>query len=300
MYMTFDLGGTSVKYALLNSDADLLEEDRFQTPADNLEMLMNKISTHVQRYKNKYKIAGIGVSAPGAVREDGVIEGSSAIPCTVGQNIKTLIYHQTQLPVSVENDANCAALAEVWKGVLQHVDDAAVIVSGTGIGGALIHNGNIHKGSHLHGGEFGYMILDADPVQDEVQTWSAIGSTGAIVRKVAKQKQWSPKNLSGQQVFELSERGDTICRQAIDRFYYVMALGIFNVQYMYDPDVIAIGGAISARPDLVSLVYEKLNLIMEKHHDATVTPRLVGCRFQNRSNLIGALYHHYVMYGKDV
>ena len=103
----------------------------------------------------------MALSLPGAVdSETGIIGGSSALDYIHGPNIKEELEKRLQVRVEMENDANCAALAEVWKGAASDVNDCCFIVSGTGIGGAVVKNKRIHKGQHLHGGEFGYMIAD--------------------------------------------------------------------------------------------------------------------------------------------
>lgn len=296
MYIAFDLGGINIKYAVFGPDADVVTEGSFATPADNLDDLLAQLVACVQQHQENHNLKGIALSSPGAITNDGVVEGSSAIPCTFGVNMPSMLGTQTGLPVSIENDANCAALAEVWKGALQNVADAAVVVSGTGIGGAVIKDGLIHKGAHLHGGEFGYMLLAAGEMPEHVCSWSGIGSTSAIVRKVAHEKGWSLDDLNGESVFEMAAQGDTICKQAIERFYDVNALGIFNIQYMYDPAVIAFGGGISARSDLVARIEDKLDALVGHNHDATITPKLIPCQFRNHANLVGALYHHFLTY----
>src|SRR5699024_1216495 len=107
---------------------------------------------------------GIAISAPGAVTDGGMINGGSAIPYIHGPNIKAMIETRTGLTVHIENDANCVALAEIWKGAAKTKKDVAVVVIGTGIGGALVKDGVIHKGGNLHGGEFGYMILNPNVI----------------------------------------------------------------------------------------------------------------------------------------
>lgn len=291
MYIAFDLGGTYIKYALLDNSAEIITEGSFPTMAHNLEVLLEHMIEKVNQFRTNYNIKGIAVSVPGSVRDDGFVAGTSAIPCILGRNMKTLIQKQTNLPISIENDANCAGLAEVWKGSLKNVNNGAVVVSGTGIGGALLKNRMIHKGQNLHGGEFGYMILNIES-DASVKSWSSIGSTGAIIRKVAREKRCALKNLSGEKIFEMSEQGDEICREAIERFYFFMALGVFNLQYAYDPELIAIGGAISARNDLVKNIQKQVDKIVFNNDDATISPELVTCHFRQRSNLIGALYHH--------
>src|SRR5699024_11273333 len=93
-----------------------------------------------------------------------IIYDASAIPYIHGPNLKEALEERTQKRVEIENDANCAALAEIWQGSAKGKKEVAVIVIGTGIGGALVHQDASAQGDQLHGGEFGYMILDPDQV----------------------------------------------------------------------------------------------------------------------------------------
>src|SRR5690625_616432 len=155
--LAFDLGGTHIKYGLVTQDGNVINKGHAQTPK-TLEALLTFIQNELQNQSPK-EIKGIALSSPGSVADNGVIHGSSAIPYIHGPNLKQLIEQKTGLTVHIENDANCVALAEVWMGSAAEKKDVAVVVIGTGIGGSLVKNGIIHKGSHLHGGEFGYMIL---------------------------------------------------------------------------------------------------------------------------------------------
>ena len=164
-----------------------------------------------------------------------------------------------------------------------------VIVIGTGIGGSIIKNGLLHKGSNLHGGEFGYMLLTSD-VKGSDDVWSRVASTKALVKKVAQKKKVDMNTLSGEKIFMLADSGDEDCRQAIDEFYHLLAIGIYNLQYIYDPEIILIGGGISAREDLTEKINEKLDKILTTIDLARIKPRINTCKFRQNANLLGAVY----------
>lgn len=190
----------------------------------------------------------------------------------------------------MENDANCAALAEVWKGAASDVNDCCFIVSGTGIGGAVVKNKRIHKGQHLHGGEFGYMIADFNFETKEMKTWSDVGSTVAVVRAVAKAKGVDVASLDGRDIFDHYHE-DSDYEKAVDKYYYVLANGIYNLQYAYDPQKIIIGGGISVRDDLLDEVNQRLDVIFHRFKHAKIRPVVLTCQYHNDANLLGALYH---------
>ncbi|WP_234400721.1 ROK family protein [Virgibacillus senegalensis] len=234
-------------------------------------------------------LTGIAVSSPGAVSEAGFVYGSSAVHYLHGPNMKELIKERTGLPVFMDNDAHCAAYAEIWRGAAAGRKDVMVMVIGTGIGGAVVKNGELHKGDRLHGGEFGYMLLTPD-IHSSDEVWSRIASVKALVKKVAKKKRQDPSRLTGEKIFEMAETGDPVCREAVDEFYHLLAVGIYNLQYIYDPEIILIGGGISARPDLIEHINGKLDRILDLIDLAQIKPRIEACHFRQNANILGAVY----------
>ena len=158
-YVVIDIGGTSIKHALMTESGDILEKGSMKTEGDNINLFIESIGKVVDSYKEKNEVFGLACSSPGAVDvKTGFIGGGSAIPCIHGPNIRELLEKRCGLEVSIENDANCAGLAEGWLGSAKGVENYACIVIGTGIGGCIVINGRILRGKHLHGGEFGYMF----------------------------------------------------------------------------------------------------------------------------------------------
>ncbi|MCM3766086.1 ROK family protein [Neobacillus niacini] len=284
-YLAIDIGGTFIKYGIVSENAEILESGKVKTPK-TLEELLMIIEKLAQSHGD---VKGVAVSSPGAVSDEGVIYGSSALPYLHGPNIKDLLKARTLLPVYMENDANCAGYAEVWNGSAKGKKDVIVMVIGTGIGGSVFKNGELHKGANLHGGEIGYMILNGE-VQGNYDVWSRLASTKALVKNVAKAKRIDSDSLSGEQIFQLAEAGDVDCLAAVEKFYHLLAVGIYNLQYIYDPEVIVIGGGISARDDLVTNVNQKLDEILEAISLAKIKPKIAACQFRQNANILGAVY----------
>ncbi len=269
---------------------EFIEKASVPTPREGLDEFIRVIDSLVKEFQQKQEIKGIALSMPGAVNvEKGHIEGASAIPYIHGPNIKEILEKQTGLKVELENDANCAGLAEGWIGAAKDVSDYICIVIGTGIGGALVLDKKIRHGHHLHGGEFGFMIMEDYLDQPLGESWSSLGATGALIRLVAKRKGLDPNSLNGKKVFELADAGDAEINDEIDRFIKRLAVGILNLQYAIDPEKILIGGAISSREDFVDRINEKLSQMKTNVHKLSI--QVEKCQFGNDSNLIGALYH---------
>ena len=236
-YVVIDIGGTSIKHALMTESGDILEKGSMKTEGDNINLFIESIGKVVDSYKEKNEVFGLACSSPGAVDvKTGFIGGGSAIPCIHGPNIKELLEKRCGLKVSIENDANCAGLAEGWLGSAKGVENYACIVIGTGIGGCI-----------------------------------------------------EKSELDGKKVFEMAEDGDEEVNKEIESWYMDLARGIYNIQYIVDPEKIVIGGAISARDGFDKKINEKLALL--KSDIATLDISVEKCKFQNDSNLIGALYN---------
>lgn len=289
-FAVFDVGGSAIKYALMNAVGEFVDKGSVATPRDGIDSLVNTIQLVVEKFQKACELTGIALSLPGAVEvKTGYIRGSSAVPYIHGPNIKQIIQERTNLPVELENDANCAGLAEGWIGAAKDVKDYVCLVIGTGIGGAVVLNKKIRHGKNLHSGEFGYMLLNGyfeKPIGDN---WSSLASMAAFVRHVAKRKGLDPTTLDGKKVFEMADQGDEEVQEEVAKFIKRLAVGIFNIQYCLDPEKILIGGAISNRPHFIAEINDQLSKMRDETSRLEIS--VEKCQFGNDSNLIGALYH---------
>ncbi|WP_057914626.1 ROK family protein [Peribacillus muralis] len=290
-YAVFDTGGSSIKYALMDEKATFIERSYVETPKDGIDSFVNIITGIVEQYQESYSLEGIALSMPGAVDvTSGYIGGSSAIPYIHGPNIKQLVQERTGVRVELENDANCAGLAEGWMGAAKGVNDYVCIVIGTGIGGTIILDKKVRRGNNLHAGEFGFMLMEGYLEHPLGKNWSNLASTAGLVRHVAKRKGLESKVFDGHTVFTMSDQGDEDAKEEISTFIRRLAVGIFNVTYVIDPEKILIGGAISKRKDLIERINQELRTMKDDKSRLQVS--VEQCAFGNDSNLIGALYHY--------
>lgn len=154
-FLSFDVGGTRIKYALITDKREIIEKNSTHTP-DNGQEFWQKIDEIIESYKST--ISGIAFSVPGRVdTEKGIIYIGGALPYLKDIHIKDVFFEKYGLPVAVVNDAKAAALAEVWHGSLKGIKDGAVIVLGTGVGGGLILDGKLRNGSHFQAGELSFL-----------------------------------------------------------------------------------------------------------------------------------------------
>lgn len=287
-----DIGGTTIKFgAMVQGKLEKLSP--IATPKV-LENFYQVLTTRVSEMKEKYQIKGVGISSPGAVnKKTGIIEGASAIPYIHNFPIQKELETRFQLPVSMENDANCAALAELDSGAGKNVDSLLFLIIGTGVGGSVIINHQIWHGAHLFGGEFGFTLID------DKETLSNLGtSVGVAKRYNAK---FDPQtNFTGKEVFDLANQGDQLAKQEIQTMYHSLAKGIYNLQYSFDPELIVLGGAVSNNPNLIPSIDREIEKIRQVVKIASIKPKIVACNYTDEANLRGAAVDFYNSLAKEL
>jgi predicted NBD/HSP70 family sugar kinase len=294
-YLAIDLGGTDIKYALMTEAAEILEKSKVATPCamtTTISDLICVLSDIISKYQAEIK--GIALSLPGILDSNtGHSYSSGAIYYVAGNNLPKLLQEKFNLPVTVENDGKAAALAELWKGSLTGVQNAAVVLLGTGVGGGLIINGQLYKGNNFAAGEMSFML--SNPALGEY--WGATGGSSHLLKLVSQKKDIPLGKLDGYKVFEMANNGDEQVLSALDEYTEGVVYQLYNLQSLLDLDVFAIGGGISQQPLLLDYMQKHIDEQCENHPFREFmpfipTPRLITCKFYNDSNLIGALYHH--------
>lgn len=290
-YMVIDVGGTAIKYALMDEEFNFYHKGELPTPKTGLEPYFNTLTELVMPYQSE--ISGVAFSMPGQIdSEKGYL--------FTGGNLDKFIHEypvaeelkkRWGLPVTVENDARCAALAEVSKGALKGCKDGIVIVLGTGIGGAVIKNGKIHSGNKFSAGEVSFLLVHND-LEKRDCIWGEHGNNKAMLSKVSETTGIPTEELDGKIIFEMANQKDERVLEALRKHFREIAIQIYNLQVIYDPERIAIGGGISKQPLVIELIQAGLDEIYEKVWRTVNPVDLVPCHFRSDANLIGALYYH--------
>lgn len=287
--LVFDVGASAIKYALMDDDANIYDKGKEVTPHDTLQHFLEIIKTIYQKYQDE--IDGIAFSIPGTIDSScGQIYAPGGLIYNENINLANEIKAFTDLPVKLENDGKCAALAEVWKGNLKDCQDGVVIVVGSGLGGGIIKDGHLWKGRHLFAGEFSYVFQGASGSFMD-SAWAMKGSTTALIMEVAANKQIDISELDGYKVFQMIESGDEIASKALENVAKNLAIGIYNLQCILDPEKILIGGGISQQPLLINKIQSQLDAIYSSLPFEIPRAAVDNCCFYNDSNLIGALYN---------
>ncbi|WP_265668515.1 ROK family protein [Lactobacillus amylovorus] len=273
-----DIGGTTIKIATWK-DNQLQDKHAIDTPKD-LNGFYKALTEEVNKIKKDTKIEGVAISSPGAVnKKTGIIGGSSAIPYIHNFKIVDELEKRFGLPVSVENDANSAALGELAEGSGKGCDSMAFFVIGTGIGGALIINQKVWHGAHLFGGEFGYMIMGA-------HTLSELASPVAMANRYNER---TGKHLDGKTIFELADKDDPVASDERQTLIHALAVAIYNIQHSFDPEKIVLGGGISNNPELIPLLNKEIDRLRDDLDLVTLKPDIVLCKLKSDANLRGAV-----------
>ena len=275
-----DIGGTTIKFAIW--DGQNLQAHHAVATPKTLAEFFDLLATEVETMKAQAAIVGVGISSPGAVdKRTGVVGGASAVPYIHHFEIQQALAEKFGLPVSMENDANCAALAELDSGAGIGTDSLAFLVVGTGVGGALIVNHRIWHGAHLFGGEFGYIMATA------TNTVSELGTVpNALRRYQAANPEAAP--IDGKRLFELAAAGEVTAAREVQTIYRTLATAIYNIQYSFDPEKIVIGGGVSNNPALIPGIEAEIDKIRQQVKIASIKPVSVSCVYTDEANLRGA------------
>lgn len=256
-----DIGGTTVKCGLFNVKGDILEKWEIPTRTENnginiLPDVADTINGKIQeRDLDRNEISGVGVGIPGPVDENG------AVLCAVNLHwgyvqLEDQLQRLTGLPVKAGNDANVAALGEMWKGGGAGYHNVVMVTLGTGVGGGIIVNGKIVTGTHGAGGEIGHIHVEHNETEH-----CNCGNRGCLeqytsatgVVRMAKQflkETDTPSVLregkvNAKTIFDAVKAGDELAQQIAEKFGKYLGTALAVIAGVVDPEVFVIGGGVS-------------------------------------------------------
>lgn len=282
----FDVGGTFIKYALMHNNIMSLD-GKVPTPRDNQEHFLETIENVLEQIG---PVDGIAFSLPGVINvEKKYIYAGGSLAYNNHTDIKDW-EKRFQLPIEVENDARCAALAELKTGHMQNIQNGLVITFGTGVGGGIIINGDIYKGSHLIGGELSVIFSKDMKTYGSKGFFGAIGSIANLVNKIAMAKNIDTKD--GKAVFQWIEEGDEIACNIFENYCYEVIQEFHNLQCILDPQRICIGGGASENPVFINGLKHASEKFYQSFPISFPHAEIVKCHYCNNANLFGAYYHY--------
>lgn len=286
-YICIDIGGTSIKHGVILENGEFCETGEMPTEALKYggPGILEKIHGITKRYLENYAAEGICISTAGMVdcEQGKIIYAAPLIPDYTGTEIKKSLETAFGIPCEVENDVNCAGLAEYYAGAAKGSNISLCLTIGTGIGGSIIIDGKVFHGYSGSGCEVGYMHLPGGEFQD-------LGASSILVKKTAQYKKIDPASINGKFVFEQAKRGDEDCIRAIDEMVDVLGMGIANICYVINPQVVVLGGGIMAQK---SYLESRIRKSLEKYLIPSVADhtKLAFAENQNQAGMLGAYYN---------
>lgn len=289
-----DIGGTKVAIAVVTEDGKIIKDTVIPTdltiaPEEMIGRICDTITTVVADSKiDSADIVGIGMGAPGPLdSKAGMITCPPNLKTWVNIPIKKIVEEKLSIPVTLENDANAAALAEKWVGAATDTDNFTYITISTGIGAGVIVEGRLLRGLKGNAGDIGHTVVDPSygtcPCgQDGCLEWIASGT--AIARQGTE---ILGRDVSTQEIFELYEQGDAKIVPFIDGVLTVLGQACVTVINTFDPEKIVIGGGVSKVGD--TLFKPIQDYVSKKALNPTGRQtKIVPAKLDQSSGVIGA------------
>ena len=309
-YVGVDIGGTNLKAGLVDENGVLLATQKMKVAsiADD-DGLAWTVASLVQELAHTVNIsvsdvASVGVGVPGTVE---IRSGSINYTCNLPLRnvpLRKLFHRYLSIPLYIENDANCAALAEYLVGAGRDSKRFVTVTLGTGVGAGIVHNGKIYHGANGMAGEVGHMVIQRGGLPcpcGRHGCWEQYASATALKRMTAAALAAHPHSIlaqvvaenegrvSGQSAFIAARRGDPVGQQVCDEYVDYLACGVVNVVNIFQPDTLAIGGGVSNEAE------EQLLLPVQQRVARESIPcgrdrrtRIVKAELGNRAGIIGA------------
>ncbi len=254
-----DIGGTNIKFAVVD-DGHIVYKSIIKT-ADTCEQIVDDIVNKCEKLRDNYYIKTVGIGTPGSIKNGKVTASNLPFNDTP---LAKLIRQRIDLPVNIDNDANCAALGEVTFGGATDCDNIVLITLGTGIGGGIVIDRHICRGNNSMG-EIGHMIVQTEggiPCPCGLTgCWEQYASATALMRegaRAAKLNEGSVLNqlyvgnfnvMTCEIIFEAMDAGCPVAKDVFDKYIKYLAVGIQSVVNVFGPDVIVLAGGITQQGD---------------------------------------------------
>lgn len=286
-YLCIDVGGTAVKYGLVDGSGAFLERSRMPSEAESgggpavLRMLFAIVENTLARSS----VDGICIATAGVVDDDRgcIVHSAPIIPNYIGTPIRDEVQARFSIPCEVENDVNCACLAEYRFGAAKGRRSCLCLTVGTGIGGAYIEDGHLLRGSSHFGCEVGYLHLPGGAFQDQA-------SAAALLRDIERRKGMPPHSVTGEWAFAAARDGDRDCADAIAALCETLGMGIANICLVLNPQTVVLGGGILAQWELLRRpIRASLDRYLPPY--AAEHTELTAAQFGNDAGMLGAYVH---------
>ena len=295
-FLGIDIGGTSIKSDVYNEDGNALghfSEQRTNICHENqTNGILDQICDLIAGYESIIDLDGVAISTAGVVDSQlgKIVYAGYTIPSYSGTDFLSEIQKRFSIPVTVENDVNCALLGEMWKGAARNSHSTVMITVGTGIGGGIFANEQILSGHNFTAGEIGYLpIGNAD--------WQSLASASALVHMYEEAS--GLKKQTGKTFFEAVDKSNPVALKVLKTYVNHLAQGLVTISYVLNPEKIILGGGIFARSDVLLPLLK--NVLQHAIQDQRFLPReIVTATLGNEAGRLGAVAKFLMDQGKNL
>ena len=252
-----DLGGTNLRTALLSPAGDILEKHKEPTHAsDGWKKVVARLIDNIKGQresagKRGLTVAAAGVGVPGVIQSDrGIVVKSPNFPDWNNLPIKDALEEALNLPVTVENDANAAALGEQWRGAGRGITSMILLTLGTGVGGGIILNNHVWQGADGMAGELGHMTIIPDGRRCGCGNTGCLemyASARGIVQSYRERRSQDSaffEEITSEQVYEAARKGEAGAMAVMQGMGRMLGIGIADLINIFNPEMIVIGGGV--------------------------------------------------------
>lgn len=297
-----DLGGTTVKIGLFQTDGRIVDKWEIPTRVENKgEAILPDIAEALKKKMEEKglensQVSGVGIGIPAPVDEEGIVQNTANLGWGY-KEVKREMEALTGMNVAAGNDANVAALGEMWLGAGMGQKNMIMVTLGTGVGGGIIVNGQALAGAHGAGGEIGHICVN--PKETECcgcgkkgcleQYASATGITRLAKKRLAaddKDSALRGKEVNAKEVFDALKAGDEVSEEIVEEFGAYLGHAMANLAVVADPSVIVIGGGVSKAGEILLEYIEKY--FKEKAFFANKDIKFVLAKLGNDAGICGA------------
>jgi glucokinase len=293
-----DLGGTHLRAATVDRNGHIHTRFKQHTPQDTAAgAIVDAIVAAVHEFQRAAEISAVSLVVPGTVKvEEGVVVKAPNLPCLDGFRLAAALSDELGLPAILENDANAAAVGEMWQGAAVGCKTIICVTLGTGVGGGIILDGELWRGVDGAAAEIGHMCVD--PFGGVACTCGSRGclevfaSATAIVRMTREASPRYPDSVlqggevqTAEMIFEAGQQGDELALEIFRRMGVYLGIGLGNLINILNPEIIVIGGGVV---NGWALFEKHMHLQVEERAFPLVRVKIVRAKCGDDAGLLGA------------
>ncbi len=301
LYLGIDIGASNLKYGIIDASGKIIYQRSQSTNANKgLEYMLVSLKRLIMSMQERFpRIKAIGVGVPGIVLDDGTVKISPNMPEWVDVPLGKFLTNVFSLPISIDNDANCAAYAEMTLGAGKNFNSFIYVTLGTGVGGAIVYNRKILKGEHNAAGELGHIIYNPFEALNSkrpyrtgvLEEYLGKNQISAFAKKFIKDK---PDTILHKYektdpyfISEAVEKGDEVAIEILRYIGHILGIGLATAMNLLDISVAIIGGGVALAPDqYIETAIETIKERALPHIAESV--QILRAQFTKESGFIGS------------